>query len=186
MVKVTSFVWKVSCTKPRMRLNTFISSNRMVTRHVTVALMTSTILHFIVFPALLCSTVHSPYFSDLEGLKRGLELLKNRTADCTKMAKEFWRGVPPKGARSREGGPIRLLILTVTVKRDGQDFVLHTTRRIWQGIQSLGIEEKVELAVCNGSPESHETVRSHLAEKVPVINISCENRTHHCYHSNQW
>ena len=61
-------------------------------RHFAATLIISATLHFIIFPYLLSSTTHSPYFSEsrMNEIKE-LNYLKVRSAECTKLAKDFWQ-----------------------------------------------------------------------------------------------
>ena len=75
--------------------------------------------------------------------------------------------------------------MTITVKRNGHDYVLHTTKKIHQAIQSLQLDQ-VKQVICNADPKSHKTVNDYLLNKVAVMSISCKSRTHHCYTSEKW
>ena len=65
---------------------------REVYCHIAAALIVSATLHFIIFPYLLSSTTHSPYFSEsgMNDIKK-LNYLNVRSAECTKLAKDFWQ-----------------------------------------------------------------------------------------------
>ena len=84
-----------------------------------------------------------------------------------------------------ENDHFRLLVMTITVKRDGHDYVLHTTKKIHQAIQSLQLDQ-VKQVICNADPKSHKNVNDYLLNKVAVMSISCQSRTHHCYNSEKW
>ena len=84
-----------------------------------------------------------------------------------------------------ENGHYRLLIMTITVSRNGPDYVLHTTKKINQAIQSLQLDQ-VKQVICNANPKFHKTVNEYLLDKMVVMSIPCKSRTHHCYTSEKW
>ena len=84
-----------------------------------------------------------------------------------------------------DNGHFRLLIMTITVNRNGYDYVLHTAKKIYQAIQSLQLD-KVKQVICNADPKYHKTVNDYLLNKVAVMSIPCKSRTHHCYTSEKW
>ena len=71
------------------------------------------------------------------------------------------------------------------MNRKEDEFVLHTTKKIRQAIQSFELDD-VKQIVCNADAGSHKTVKDYLLNKVPVISIPCKSRTHHCYTSETW
>ena len=92
--------------------------------------------------------------------------------------------LPAIGIKS-EDNHFKLLIMTITVKRNSHDYVLHTSKKIRQAIQSLQLDQ-VKQVICNADPTSHKTVNNYLLNKVAVMSISCKSRTHHCYTSEKW
>ena len=79
----------------------------------------------------------------------------------------------------------KLLIMTITVNRNEHNYVLHTSKKIHEAIHSLELNQ-VKQVVCNANPESHKTVDEYLLNRVTLISIPCQSRTHHCYTSQMW
>ena len=146
---------------------------------ILIPLSLAIVCHFLVFPHLFQSAVHSYYYS--KTYDEAKAVLEQRAKICDKVADDFWSQKPVQNPVVVK--KMDLLIMIVTVARfGGIGFVRHTTRKLLEQVEDLA---GVEMVVCNAEIELHvHPSLDGFEPRIPVLTVT--NRSHKCCPQSSW